>query len=287
VHLDELVPEVLIGDSTRLTQILFNLVGNALKYTHNGEVRLEVSSLPGSRAAACRVLFRVSDTGPGIPDDQMDRIFDTFTQAEETHSPYSRQYEGAGLGLPLVKRLLDLMEGNAAVDSRLGEGTAVYVSLPFALPEKRQEPRQEGRSSSIGACYRVLLVDDDPLTQISIKRLLEEAGYHIEAVSNGQEALDLLKDKGFDCLLMDIQMPQLDGLEATRSIRSSAEYAGKAGMVIIALTAFAMDDDRQRFLDAGMDDYLAKPIKKEDLLEALQRNLENRSDPPAVPDVSE
>jgi PAS domain S-box-containing protein len=285
VHLGEPVPEVLIGDSTRLTQVLFNLVGNALKYTQNGKVQLEVSCLPGSPSEACRVLFVVSDTGPGIPDDQMDRIFDTFTQAEETHSPYSRQHEGAGLGLPLVKRLLNLMGGNAAVESCPGEGTTVYVSLPFALPEERQEPRQGGRTSSESASQRVLLVDDDPLTQISIKRLLEEAGYHIEAVSDGQEALDLLKEKAFDCLLMDIQMPNLDGLEATRRIRSSAEYAAKAGIVIIALTAFALDGDREKFRQAGMDDYLAKPIKKGDLLEVLQRNLENRSDPPAVPDM--
>jgi CheY-like chemotaxis protein len=177
------------------------------------------------------------------------------------------------------------MGGNAAVESCPGEGTTVYVSLPFALPEERQEPRQGGRTSSESASQRVLLVDDDPLTQISIKRLLEEAGYHIEAVSDGQEALDLLKEKAFDCLLMDIQMPNLDGLEATRRIRSSAEYAAKAGIVIIALTAFALDGDREKFRQAGMDDYLAKPIKKGDLLDVLQRNLENRSDPPAVPDM--
>ena len=284
LHLHEAVPEVLIGDSTRLTQILFNLVGNALKYTQEGEVRVETFCLPGTEATACRLLFLVSDTGPGIPDDQMGRIFETFTQAEELHSSYSRKHEGAGLGLPLVKRLLDLLGGNAAVDSRIDQGTTIYVSLPFFLPGHSAAVRGLKDLPFLGAAgRRILLVDDDPMTQVSLKRFLETAGYSLEVVSDGEQALELLSRESFDCLLMDIQMPRLNDMETTKAIRSSAQFVSQAGMVIIALTAIAMDEDKERFLEAGMDDYLTKPVNRAELLQLLKRHLDRSTDPSAEP----
>ncbi|MFO7803963.1 MAG: ATP-binding protein, partial [Desulfovermiculus sp.] len=133
ITLDDNVPEGIFGDSTRLTQILFNLAGNALKYTRNGQVSLQVSCLPGRGPEMCRLLFVVEDNGPGIPEDKIDHIFETFTQAGDSHYPYTRHYEGAGLGLPLVKRLVQLMSGNACICSQTGQGTSVYVSLPFKV----------------------------------------------------------------------------------------------------------------------------------------------------------
>ena len=146
---DPVLPEKLIGDSTRLTQILFNLVGNATKYTRQGRIEVHVDPLPRTKDNICRVLFTISDTGPGIPDDKMDKVFETFTQAGNSSlSPYTRQYEGAGLGLPLVKRLVKLMRGSLAVDSCEGNGTSVYVSLPFHL-QGLAEPSGEGERAEI------------------------------------------------------------------------------------------------------------------------------------------
>ena len=139
IGLDDNLPAQLIGDSTRLTQILLNLVGNALKYNRNGEVSLQISSLPGRSPKMCRLLFVVKDNGPGIPEDNIDQILETFTQANNSDFPYARQYEGAGLGLPLVKRLLHLMGGNASILSQAGQGTSVYVSLPFKLSGDLQQ----------------------------------------------------------------------------------------------------------------------------------------------------
>ena len=135
IHEDSGLPEVLLGDQTRLTQILFNLVGNAAKYTQQGEVRLQASRIPGSKPGYCRLLFVIEDTGQGIADDQQEQIFESFRQAGDASSPYTRRFEGAGLGLPLVKRLLHLMGGNACWLSQEGEGTTVYVSMPFLVPE--------------------------------------------------------------------------------------------------------------------------------------------------------
>jgi PAS domain S-box-containing protein len=274
IVLDEKLPGKLIGDSTRLTQILFNLVGNALKYTQNGDVCLQVFWLPGTSRELCRVLFVVEDNGPGIPEDKIDLIFETFSQVSEADSPYARQFEGAGLGLPLVKRLVDLMGGNLSLTSLPREGTAIYVSLPFKLPEtspgaaptvRDEAPQGEERPR------KILLADDDAATQIQVRRVLEKQGQEVLVVENGEQALETLARERFDCVLMDVQMPVLDGVAATRRIRASKTM--NRDIPIIALTAFAMSGDREQFLEAGMDDYMAKPVDQDLLLETLKRNL--------------
>ena len=272
IDYEESLSGPLLGDSTRLTQILFNLVGNAVKYTGKGQVDVSAHPLPSDPNGMCRVLFSITDTGPGIPDDKIDKVFETFTQDGDHQSPYARQFEGAGLGLPLVKRLVNLMGGNLSIDSM--EGTAVYVSLPFKIlefekPEARND-RQIDRSKNAKA-QKVLLVDDDEITQIQIKRLLEKQGFKVHVAVNGQIALAELAREEFQCILMDVQMPVLDGVEATRRIR--AANSNFSTIPIIALTAFAMSGDWEKFLDAGMDDYVAKPIDHDDLMEALKRNI--------------
>jgi CheY-like chemotaxis protein/nitrogen-specific signal transduction histidine kinase len=268
------LPGKLIGDSTRLIQILFNLVGNALKYTRKGEVSLQVFPLSGKTPEAPRLLFVVKDNGPGIPEDKTDHIFETFTQAGGFDSPYARRYEGAGLGLPLVRRVVHLMGGNLSLASWPGSGTEVYVSLPFKLPGSVQ---QESRTydweaaSSEKQGHRVLLVDDEPTSRVYICRLLQKQGFDVSVARDGEEALDMLSRGCFDCMLMDVQMPVMDGVEATKRIRSSG--TGFKNTPVIALTAYAMSGDRDKFLQAGMDDYLAKPIDKDRLMAVLKKHL--------------
>ena len=267
-------PGKLIGDSIRLTQILFNLVGNAVKYTQNGDVSLHVSCLPVQRQEMRRMLFVVEDNGPGIPDDKVDKIFETFTQAGNNPSPYTRQHEGAGLGLPLVKRLVELMRGNLAIESQEGVGTSVYVSLPFYMPcVSASNAEGDGAVMLYGFSrdLTILVVEDDRMTQFYLRKILEKWGARVEIAENGQEALGMLNQNRFDCVLMDVQMPVLDGVEATKTIRTMDGDVKE--IPIIAMTAYAMSGDREKFLASGMDDYIAKPIDQEGLVKTLQRNL--------------
>jgi PAS domain S-box-containing protein len=285
VLMDENIPESLIGDQTRLTQILFNLTGNAVKYTRDGEIRVRATFLPVPDPGKCRVLFTVGDNGPGIPDDKQEEVFETFTQANESGSPYTREYQGAGLGLPLVKRLVRLMGGNAALSSRSKEGTEIYVSLPFRIPDYLQDEQttyeRAREDTDKFREKRLLLVDDEKVTQVHIKRLLEKYGFQVSVAENGEEALPELAENEYDCVLMDVQMPILDGVRATREIRDieNKEGESKAGSLdskrvpIIALTAYAMDGDREKFLEAGMDDYIPKPADKDELLRVLEKYL--------------
>jgi len=274
ISLDQELSNSIIGDSTRLTQIMFNLVGNSAKYTECGKINVHANLLPGDQKNLCRVLFTISDTGPGIPDGKLDTVFETFSQVSNALSPYARQYEGAGLGLPLVKRLVSLMGGNLSIDTVEEQGTTVYVSLPFKVPAlQRQElltlsqdnPQRDAKAK------KVLLADDDAATQLQVRKILEKYGQDVRVVHNGEQALQALAKERFDCVLMDVQMPVLDGVEATKMIRAS-KTANK-DIPIIALTAYAMSGDKDKFLKAGMDDYIAKPVVKDDLLRVLNRNL--------------
>jgi len=273
IDFDENLPQTLIGDSTRLTQILFNIVGNACKYTHNGQINVYTSLLPVTRPDNCNLLFCVQDTGMGIPEDKLDQVFESFSQANDSSSPYTREYEGAGLGLPLVKRLVHLMNGNASISSQKSEGTCVYVRLPFRVPPSQQMPTElqskEQVSQAKNRC--ILLVDDDETTQFHIARLLEKYGFIVTVVENGKKALREFQENSFDCILMDIQMPVLDGLEASKQIRSCQNKNND--IPIVALTAYTMSGDREKFLESSMDDYIAKPVDNEELMELLERNI--------------
>jgi PAS domain S-box-containing protein len=274
INLDPRVPERLLGDSTRLTQILFNLVGNANKYTHNGQIEVHALYVPGEDPNHCRLVFTIADTGKGIPDSMIDKVFDIFTQANASASPYSQVVEGAGLGLALVKRLLRLMGGNASIVSQEGEGTSVYVSLPFeivTMPQSESAEEELGASSKSVSGYNILLADDDPTTQLTIRLLLEKQGCHVTVVDNGQDALLELGKNIFDCVLMDVQMPVLDGVETTRQIREFK--TGVKDIPVIALTAYAMTGDKENFLEAGMNAYIAKPVDKDALFTTLARTL--------------
>ena len=266
LQIDDGVPEVVVGDGGRLRQILFNLVGNALKFTEVGHVELSVDRLPSSTHGGIRLLFQVADTGIGISERHMDHIFGAFTQVDGS---YARRYQGAGLGLGIVRRLTNLMGGSVAVDSEPGQGSRFFVNLRFSEAAPSIMPVHEAAIDTASGPLHLLLAEDDRVNQIMAKRMLERLGHTVDCASNGKQALELLRDRKYDCVLMDVQMPVMDGLAATRALRA-AHAAGEMHWVpIIALTAHAMTGDREKFLEAGMDGYLSKPVDIQALAQAL------------------
>jgi PAS domain S-box-containing protein len=270
------MPPQLIGDEGRLRQVLFNLVGNAVKFTEKGVVRVEISQLPASATECCRLLFTVSDTGIGIAEGKFKDIFEPFVQAEE--STYSRAFQGAGLGLAIVRNLVTLMGGNLAIDSVEGGGTTVYFSLPFGVAGEKPEMEQitTEEQAQCGKPIRVLLAEDDETSSASCKNMLQMFGHIVVTAKDGQEALHLVARQDFNLILMDVQMPVMNGVEATKEIRDGRMGQGKANVPIIAMTAYAMIGDREKFLAAGMDDYIAKPVEMASLKETIGRVMAKR-----------
>jgi CheY-like chemotaxis protein len=273
VHPD--MPVRLMGDEARVRQILFNLVGNALKFTDKGSISVDM--IPIFSAKNFQVLFIVSDTGIGIPRERLQDLFQPFVQADGS---FSRGHQGAGLGLAIVRRLTELMHGSIIVDSEVGKGTRVHLALPFKLPSRLHSQSREQAASDDGQTtrfLRILLVEDDRLNQLAMSRLLEKSGHQVMIAEDGRQALEMLAARDFDCILMDIQMPVMDGVEATRAIRKAEDLGDKRTIPIIALTAYAMVGDREKFLEAGMDDYLAKPVRQKDLMAMLQKHFPDQA----------
>jgi two-component system CheB/CheR fusion protein len=268
------LPVRLVGDETRLRQILINLVGNAVKFTARGGVRVEALALPGS--GPLHALFTVEDTGIGIPESFMTHIFEPFIQGEGS---YTRNFQGAGLGLAIVRRLVAAMGGTLAFDSTEGQGTSVYLMLPFALPAREVDSPRDvpGRAGDAASPLHLLLVEDDETSLWTARLLLERMGHTVRSAVNGAEALEALRAERYDCVLMDVQMGVMDGVEATRRIRGGQPDPDQARIPIVAMTAYAMAGDRQRFLDAGMDEYVAKPIVAADLAQAISRAVATRA----------
>ncbi|MCA1945695.1 MAG: PAS domain S-box protein, partial [Desulfovibrio sp.] len=285
-HMASTLPEVLVGDETRLRQILVNLVGNAVKFTDAGQVRLEAFPLPSladTGQEALRVLFCVSDTGIGMDEQLLRVVFEPFSQAE---AAYARRFQGAGLGLSIVRKLVRLMGGELCLDSAPGQGTTAYLVLSFA-----RQPAASARQARPGSAAdshdgphddppRVLFVEDDEVNSLAGIKLLEKLGYVTTPAMNGQEALDLLEEHPFDIILMDVQMPVKDGLTAAREIRTEARFRQYSRIPIIAMTAYAMAGDRDRFLGAGMDGYISKPMDVETLVESIETALQQAGWPP-------
>lgn len=273
LRVDERLPRRFLGDPVRIRQVLFNLVGNAVKYTDVGFVRLEVYPLPHSAEGRVNVHLAVSDTGIGIADDKMATIFDVFTQAD---SSATRRYGGAGLGLAIVRKLVELMDGRLSILSELGRGTEAHCTLSLEAAPAAMAPPVEiqaisPRSAKGEKPITVLVAEDDRVNRLSLVYVLKKLGYKVLEVENGRQALDVFARRRVDAVLMDIQMPEMDGVEATRHIRQS-ETEGRR-VPILAITAYAMNGDRETFLDAGMDEYLPKPVEVGELQSALDRLL--------------
>ncbi|MFW5733540.1 MAG: PAS domain S-box protein [Oceanidesulfovibrio sp.] len=276
--IDEDVPVKLKGDPGRLRQVLFNLVGNAVKYTDSGQVSLHISALPFAAGSdRVPIHFLIHDTGIGIPDQKLTEVFESFTQAD---SSYTRRYGGVGLGLTIVKRLVQTMDGSLVMDSEYGRGTDVHVTVVLENAESERDERQVPPTVAPHDRHRplkLLVVEDEIVSRFYAVRLLEKLGHDAHEASNGQEALDMLAAEDFDAVIMDIHMPKLDGVAATRSIRKNTSGALPASIPIIAMTAYAMPGDEEAFKQAGMDDYLAKPVEAEALAAALDRLSERLS----------
>lgn len=263
------VPDTVLGDSTRVQQVLNNLVGNAVKYTDKGRIEVEVCPAGKGENGTRRLLFSVSDTGMGIEDDKLNYLFRPFTQADEG---YTRKFQGAGLGLSIVDELVSAMGGTISVDSEYGRGSTFYFSLPFKTPreEKRVEPEADRQKTAAPSGYKVLVAEDDHINRTALTRILQKNDCAVRAVENGRDVLEALQEEVFDLVLMDVQMPIMDGVEATRAIRGG-QYGIDPGTPVIAVTAHAMSGDEDKFLQAGMDGYLSKPVNMDEFYRVVDR----------------
>jgi len=270
------LPEVLIGDSIRLRQVLSGLVDNAIKFSSGGEVAVWVrtescrSSLEGSKSGVRQVklLFEVEDQGIGIAAEDQERIFDLFSQVDGS---YSRIKGGTGLGLALARQVVELMGGEIWMESEPGRGSKFFFTALFEEPTENSvfSHGLVGKEALGERKLRILLAEDNKVNQLLVTKLLKDDGHVIIAVKNGQEAVDMVEQDDFDCILMDIQMPVMDGLEATRRIRFGNGCTPRPDLPIIAVTAHAMQGDKDNFLQAGMNGYVPKPLEYEELLSVL------------------
>ncbi len=299
-RIDEGIPAAIRCDKTKLRQILINLLSNAVKFTKEGEVEVSVSLLsakPGQvggdcgdddKGRICSLHFAVRDTGIGIPQERMCKLFQSFSQVDMS---ITRKYGGTGLGLAISKRLVQLMGGSIWVESTPGNGSIFHFMVPAeaisADPANSNAAKEASRSPDMDRCstnsgaltedhidLHILLAEDNPVNKKVVSQMLKKLGYRADVASDGTEVLLALEKQRYDLVLMDIQMPEMDGLEAACRIRKRWPAAEQPR--IIALTAYALEGDRERCLESGMDGYISKPVRLEDLREALTKCMENR-----------
>jgi len=266
--IDDELPRVLVGDPTRIRQILANLVSNALKFTEKGHVLARVSVVSTDDRMA-DVRMEVEDTGVGIEEGIKDELFNEFTQADGSTT---RKYGGTGLGLAIVKQLVEMMHGEFGVESMPGEGSTFWFRIPLEISGEQtlQKPGEDVLDQKAKLKGHVLLVEDNPINQMIAQKMLEKIGLELALASDGRQALDMLEQNEFDAVLMDCQMPVMDGFEATRRIR---EHDVLNNLPIIAMTANVMEGDREKCIEAGMNDYISKPIVVADLKKTIRRWL--------------
>ncbi|QBG47855.1 response regulator [Verrucomicrobia bacterium S94] len=295
VRVDPGAPEKLCGDVARLRQILTNLLGNAIKFTDEGEVSLSVR-VADKRSEHIHLRFEVKDTGIGIAEDKLPYVFEAFQQQDTSTS---RKYGGTGLGLTICKQLVEIMGGEIGVTSTPGAGSLFWFEIPVDLQKVHGQAmfdfeKSSGRSGKDDPSeardimvatrrrireleneLRILVVEDNRVNQTVAVRTLIKMGVHAEAVSDGEEAIERVKNQAYDMILMDVQMPKMDGLETTQVIRGLEKETGLTRMPIIAMTAHALSGDRERCLESGMDGYITKPINVADLSNIIFQTLEN------------
>lgn len=251
IAVDAAVPGYLFGDTVRIRQILTNIIGNAVKFTPHGRVDVSMSLLSPVRPGEHRIFIEIRDTGVGIPPEAQDRLFEPFSQADSTQT---RKFGGSGLGLNITHQLVVLLNGSMAFESD-ELGTAFYVLLPLAMPGKHS--------------LNVLVAEDNPINSTVALKFLESLGHHGSLAMTGKEVLEKLASDNFDLVLMDIQMPEMDGIQTTTIIRSWPKDKG-GSIPIIAMTAHAFASDTARFLEVGMNGHLPKPVAKADLVKILK-----------------
>jgi signal transduction histidine kinase/ActR/RegA family two-component response regulator len=273
-HIDDDVPAVLMGDVSRLRQILLNLLSNAVKFTDTGGITLTAVAGPPKPDGALELHITVTDTGVGIPEEAMGRMFRSFSQADASTS---RKYGGTGLGLAISKRLSEAMGGTMWAESAgiPGEGSTFHLTIMTraAADQGARGSDADGTARDLDPEHatrhplRILLVEDNVVNQKLALRLLSLMGYQADIASNGIEAIEAIDRQRYDLVLMDVQMPEMDGIEATENIVERIPAGDRPW--IVAMTANAMDGDRERCIDAGMNDYISKPIRVEELVTAV------------------
>lgn len=265
--LDSSLPDMVAGDALRLRQILWHLVANSVKFTREGHVKVSASAVASGASSEDRrawVTIRVEDTGIGIAPHQLAEIFESFRQLE---TGLSRNHSGLGLGLAVTRRLISLMAGTVSVDSQLGRGSVFTVNLPFRLPMEAGAAIPEAKKSR----GRVLVVDDNAIAQTIACHALRRQAYEVECAGDGSQALETASRSQFDVILMDLQMPGWDGFETVERIRRLPGYRDTP---IIAVTANCSDDYRAKSVKCGMQDFLAKPVRTRDLVQTVEKHLE-------------
>lgn len=271
-EIDDSLPDSLLGDPTRIRQVIVNLVSNALKFTRQGEVKVSVDVVK-ENAESVDVKITVSDTGIGIPKTALETLFNAFTQADGSTT---RKYGGTGLGLAIVSQLVEMMGGSLGVESVEGQGSSFWFVASFQRTDMAAEIIEpsvsEGNSLQLSA--KVLLVEDNPINQMVALKMLQKVGIKAVLANNGIEALNILKEQCFDLVLMDCQMPEMDGFDATREIRKlDIKTLYEKSLPVVAMTANVMSGDRERCLEVGMDDYIGKPVQRDHLDAVLRKWL--------------
>ena len=269
--IDPSLPPTWIGDAARLRQVLTNLIGNASKFTEVGEIRVAVERV--ATKEGCKARFTVRDTGIGIPPEHHRRIFEMFCQADGSTS---RKYGGTGLGLAIASRLVTLMGGQLTVESVVGKGSCFEFTIHIREGKPNTLVKKPDASTRLKGARRtatILLAEDNKVNQMLAVRTLEKGGYHVLVAANGVEAVQIALEQPLDLILMDIQMPEMDGFEATAKIRAWQAAKAKRPIPVIAMTAHALKGDRERCLDGGMTDYISKPVRPADLLDMVARHV--------------
>lgn len=263
------MPQFVMGDFHRIQQILNNLISNAIKFTDRGEIWVKVKKISGDDAQVT-LQFAVEDTGIGIAEKHIESIFDSFSQVDGS---FTRRFGGTGLGLAITKQLVELMGGAIWVESHKGLGSKFYFQLPFEPGKKELEKTEINPAYlKVNKQVKILVTEDDKVNQLVISRMLTECGYLVELAENGFEALEKVKRNKYDIILMDIQMPGMDGVEATKRIRETNKT-----VPILAITAYALQGDREKFLQQGMDGYVSKPLKIEKLIEEIEKSIAQKA----------
>jgi len=273
VEMDEKLPKYLMGDSLRLSQILLNLVGNSIKFTHEGYIKIKLKHLKTADNKVT-IEFNVEDTGIGIPKEKHKLIFGSFSQAD---ADTTRKYGGTGLGLSITKKILELMNSKIQLESEVGVGSRFFFELTLDISTKVGKRKTVSKEITYFSNVKVLLVEDNPINVLVAKRFLEKWGFEVDTAENGQIALDKALENDYQLILMDLHMPVMDGYDASQAIRALKDPKFKT-MPIIALTASADSFSKTRVLNCGMDTIVTKPFEPEELNrvlnEYLMKNLE-------------
>jgi signal transduction histidine kinase/ActR/RegA family two-component response regulator len=268
IDISKSVPKFLIGDRLRIIQIITNLITNAIKYSEHGDIMVSVYPVLLNSSRSVEIQIEVKDSGIGIPKEELGSIFEHFTQVD---SSYTKQGKGVGLGLAIVKQLCSLMDGTIGVESIEGKGSTFKVCLPLKIGEEKPKSKIKNiqHKKKISDTFRILAAEDEAINRLYIERVLTKEGYHVSIAKDGQEAVEKSTLESFDLILMDLGMPKLGGLAATREIRRIESELSKAPVPIIALTAHAYKTDIDECFEIGMNDYLSKPVNERSLLKKI------------------